>query len=330
MKKHQWLAIAASIFLVGAPVIEAEAKRLGSGGNVGRVAPSSPGSSSVPGKPAQPQAAPQQPGQQAGAPAAASAPAAAAAKPATRSWMGPLAGIAAGLGLAALASYLGLGEELMSLMLIMLAVVAVVVIWRMLAARRRAPEGAYGQPAMARSGYGGHELGAEARPGNVAWPASSGAAGGVGGMGAAAVTAAPGAYAPSTAVEVSAEEIEVFIKAAREQFIRLQKVWDSGDIHSLAEFCSPEMTRELSHQIAGRRGASNETQVVNLDAEWLGMSEGRDDFSKPVDEVQIRFSGLIRESAEAPAADFDEVWTLQRVKGGDTGWVLAGITQVGG
>ena len=35
----------------------------------------------------------------------------AAAQPPKRSWMGPLAGLAAGLGLAALMSHLGLGEE---------------------------------------------------------------------------------------------------------------------------------------------------------------------------------------------------------------------------
>jgi predicted lipid-binding transport protein (Tim44 family) len=58
------------------------------------------------------------------------------------------------------------------------------------------------------------------------------------------------------------------------------------------------------------------------------MSDSTDDYGKPVDEVQIRFSGLIRESAEAAAADFDEVWTLHRVKDGDMGWMLAGITQV--
>ena len=47
--------------------------------------------------------------------AAAAAPAAAASK---RSWMGPIAGLAAGLGLAALASHLGFGDELASMVMI--------------------------------------------------------------------------------------------------------------------------------------------------------------------------------------------------------------------
>jgi len=118
VKKSNWLAVAAAAFLAGAPIIEAEAKRLGSGSNMGRVAPGSSAKQAVPAKPAQPQAAPQ-----AAKPATANP---AAAQAATRSsWMGPIAGLAAGLGLAALASYLGFGEELMSLMLIILAVVVV-------------------------------------------------------------------------------------------------------------------------------------------------------------------------------------------------------------
>jgi predicted lipid-binding transport protein (Tim44 family) len=326
VKKSNWLAVAAAAFLAGAPIIEAEAKRLGSGSNMGRVAPGSGASQAVPAKPAQPQAAPQ-----AAKPATANP---AAAQAATRSsWMGPIAGLAAGLGLAALASYLGFGEELMSLMLILLAVVVVFAVFRMLAGRRQASAGQYGQPAMAKTGYGNNELGAEARPSNVSWPAqmgssAGGSAGGGAGVSGYAGAASVGGAAQVAATDVSAEEIAQFVKVASEQFNKLQSIWDSGDIHTLAEFCTPEMTRELSHQIAGRKGSQNLTQVVQLDSEWLGMADSQDDFGKPVDEVHIRFSGLIREAADAAASDFNEIWTLHRVKNGDTGWQLAGITQV--
>jgi len=326
VKKSNWLAVAAAAFLAGAPIIEAEAKRLGSGSNMGRVAPGSGASQAVPAKPAQPQAAPQ-----AAKPATANP---AAAQAATRSsWMGPIAGLAAGLGLAALASYLGFGEELMSLMLILLAVVVVFAVFRMLAGRRQASAGQYGQPAMAKTGYGNNELGAEARPSNVSWPAqmgssAGGSAGGGAGVSCYAGSASVGGAAQVAATDVSAEEIAQFVKVASEQFNKLQSIWDSGDIHTLAEFCTPEMTRELSHQIAGRKGSQNLTQVVQLDSEWLGMADSQDDFGKPVDEVHIRFSGLIREAADAAASDFNEIWTLHRVKNGDTGWQLAGITQV--
>ena len=65
--------------------------------------------------------------QQAAAAPAAAAQGAAAAQP-KRSWMGPLAGLAAGIGLAALASHFGFGEELASMLMIGLAVMAVVMV----------------------------------------------------------------------------------------------------------------------------------------------------------------------------------------------------------
>ena len=86
MNKTKFLALIACIAVFSAPIVEAQAKRLGSGGNVGRVAPA-PGAKpqAVPAKPATPapQAAPQ--GQQAAKPAA---PASAAQQPAKNSWLG--------------------------------------------------------------------------------------------------------------------------------------------------------------------------------------------------------------------------------------------------
>ncbi len=321
MNKTKFLALVACVAVLSAPILEAQAKRLGSGGNVGRVAPS-PGAKpqAVPAKPATPapQAAPQ--GQQAAKPAA---PAPAAQQPAKNSWLGPIAGIAAGLGLAALASYLGFGEELMSLMLIVLAAVLAFAIFRWISLRRRtAQAGSFGEPAMARSGYGASAPVGQGSSDQQGWaPQSAGSV-------ASAQSAALEEPASSGA-NISAEEVDQFLKVAREQFTRLQAIWDSGNIHALSEFCTPEMTRELSHQIADRKGQANVTQVLSLHSEWLGMQDSQDDYGKPVDEVQIRFHGLIREAADAAAADFDEVWTLHRVKGGDTGWMLAGIAQLG-
>lgn len=323
MNKTKFLALVTCVAVLTAPIVEAQAKRLGSGGNVGRVAPSpSAKPQAVPAKPAAPapQAAPQ--GQQAAKPAS---PAPAAQQPAKNSWLGPIAGIAAGLGLAALASYLGFGEELMSLMLIVLAVVLAFALFRWISLRRRtAQAGAFGEPAMARSGYGASGSGTQGSPSQQGWAPQS--AGGAGSMSAAQPAAIE---EPASGANISAEEVDQFLKVAREQFTRLQTIWDSGNIHALSEFCTPEMTRELSHQIADRKGAANVTQVVSLQAEWLGMQDSQDDFGKPVDEVRIRFSGLIREAADVAASDFDEVWTLHRAKGGDTGWMLAGIAQLG-
>jgi predicted lipid-binding transport protein (Tim44 family) len=229
----------------------------------------------------------------------------------------------------------------MSLLLIILAVVVVFAIFRIFSARRQAPVGSYGRPAMARSGYDQQELGAEARPGTDSYAGSvsqrtsstgsnHGGPGGLGGFGSSSQS--PGFNTdilPSVAPAIPQAEIDQFLQVAREQFMKLQAIWDAADIHALADFCTPTMTRELSHQIAARKGESNQTEVVSLNVEWLGMSDDTDDFGKPVDEARIRFSGLIREEAGAAPVDFDEAWTLHRVKSGDTGWQLAGITQLG-
>ncbi|MEO5670949.1 MAG: Tim44 domain-containing protein, partial [Ramlibacter sp.] len=119
MKKVIGLA-ALVLALATTMAFDAEAKRLGGARSSGmqRQQTTQPaGPANTPGSPAQ--AAPA-----AGAGAAA-APAAAAAK---RSWMGPIAGLAAGLGLMALASHFGFGAAMANIMLFMLLGVVVLAV----------------------------------------------------------------------------------------------------------------------------------------------------------------------------------------------------------
>ena len=142
-----WLIAALMVGLAGAFVpSDADAKRRG-GGRPAGMQRTAPDKAAQPQTPAQPAATPNNPG----APAAAAAPAttglAAAAAAPKRSWNGSIAGLAAGLGLAALFSHLGWGEGLANfVMLALLAVVAVVAIRWLL--RRFA--GGVGPPASAR------------------------------------------------------------------------------------------------------------------------------------------------------------------------------------
>src|SRR5687768_18619682 len=100
--KRILLGMAIALAGLGFVAADVEAKRLGGGMSQGvkRPTPTQRQPDSPP-----PQQAPQQAGQQA-APGAA----AAAAAPGKRSWLGPVAGLAAGLGIAALMSHLGFGE----------------------------------------------------------------------------------------------------------------------------------------------------------------------------------------------------------------------------
>jgi predicted lipid-binding transport protein (Tim44 family) len=291
------LGIALVVFASMTWVVDAEARRLGGGKTFGR-------QSDVTQRQATPPAA---------APTQAARPAAAGGS----RWMAPIAGLAAGLGLAALASWLGFGEELANFMLIALLVIAAVVVFRMLAARRQggarpafqgAGAGQAGQDNAFR--YSPVNDGRGDLPGSV--PA---AAGGAAAMGAATQAGLPGVPAGF--------DVEGFVRTAKVQFVRLQAANDAGNLNDLREFTSPEMFAELKLDIDERGASANRTDVVTLDAELLGIETTATDHL-----ASVRYTGMIREEEGAEAKPFDEVWVLAKPLSGG-GWVLAGIRQQG-
>lgn len=129
------LSILAVVLTLGLSTVamDAEAaKRMGSGKSMGTQ------------RQASTDKAPAAPAQASAATAGAGAAAAAAPK---RSWMGPVAGLAAGLGLAALASHLGFGDELASMLMIGLLAAAVMVAIGFFMRRRAAANQSMGRPA---------------------------------------------------------------------------------------------------------------------------------------------------------------------------------------
>ena len=291
--KRLVIAAFAAVVGLGLMVPDAEAKRLGGGKSAGmqRQATPAPSTPAAAGKPA---AAP-----------AAAAPAA-AAKPAGMSrFLGPLAGLAAGLGIAALLSHFGMGEG-MANMLLILALVAVaffVIRWLM---SKRTP-----QAGMQYAGAG---------PGNVTPtnfnPAPAQFEGSGVGAGAAAATAV-GANIPADF------DVEGFLRQAKLSFVRLQAANDRGDMDDIREFTSPEMFAEIKMQYQERGNKSQETDVMQLNAELLEVAteEGRHVAS-------VHFSGQLREDANAAPEAFAETWHLVKPTDGSRGWNVAGIQQV--
>lgn len=279
---------------------EADARRLGGGKSFGRqsTAPiqrdARPPQQAAPQTPQRPGAAPGQTGNR---------------------WLAPLAGIAAGLGLAALASYLGLGEETATLLLILLLVVGAVAVFRLLAARR----GAAGPRPAYQGGYSTSQVGREAAVRYAADERSPAAA-----SLARDSMQTTTVDSPAAGSRIPAGfDVEGFERNAKVQFVRLQAVFDAGDKNDLREFTTPEMYAELALQIDERAGAQNRTDVVTLDATLLGIESGADEHM-----ASVRFSGMIREQDGAEAAPFDEVWNLVKPAKGSGGWVLAGIQQL--
>jgi len=308
---------------------DAHAKRVGSGRDVGRQAPSGTmqrdatpgGPTATPATPAAPAAAPQ------AAPARPAAPAPQAA-PQRNKWLGPIAGLAAGLGLAALASHFGFGEELASFMMIALMVMVVLGVIGFIMARRNGA--ARREPAYAGAGagsYGGAPIGQEASVPPSATQSSgthyaplndAPAAGSVGG-GSSFNQPAQGV----TAAVPAGFDVEGFERTAKVCFIRMQASYDAGNLQDLREFTSPEMFAELKLEIEERKGAASQTDVTTLDAALLAVQRADQD-----EMASVRFSGMIRENADAPAESFDEVWNFARPASGQGGWVLVGIQQL--
>jgi predicted lipid-binding transport protein (Tim44 family) len=329
------LVLALSTALVAT---DADAKRLGGGKSTGtqRSMPerTAPSSTTPPTQPAAPSAAP---GQQATAPAAAAAanPAAAAGK---RSWMGPIAGLAAGLGIAALMSHLGLGEAFGNFL--MMALLAVAVIALVMFIRRRMSGGA-ARPAFAGAASGATGAGSATQ---VAWPStpSQGSAGNapmqrsadvastaavapaaLAGAGPAAVGSAA---APSVAPAFvpAAFDSETFERIAKAIFIRMQAANDAANLDDLRQFTTPEMFAELKLDLLDRGRAAQVTEVKQVEARVVDVSEENE---RQV--VSVRYRGEVIEAPGAAPLAFDEVWHLVRPRGNDTaGWAIAGIEQM--
>jgi predicted lipid-binding transport protein (Tim44 family) len=290
------LVIAAFAVVVGLGMMvpDAEAKRLGGGSSIGMKRQATPAP-----------AAPAQAGKPASSPAAAAAPAA-AAKPAGMSrFLGPLAGLAAGLGIAALLSHFGLGEGMANMLLILALVMVAFFVVRWLMSKRSH------QPGMQYAGAGpGNTAPAKFNPASTQFESET-----VTGTDSAAVGAA-GRNIPADF------DVEGFLRQAKLNFVRLQAANDRGDMDDIREFTSPEVFAEVKMQYQERGSKAQETDVMQLNAELLEVVT---EDSRHV--ASVHFSGQLREDNGAPEA-FAEIWHLAKPVDGSRGWNIAGIQQV--
>lgn len=285
--KKLLLALIAVVFSFGFAIADAEAKRLGGGSNSGMQRQITPQQA-----PRQPSAAPQQ------------SPQGANAVPQKRSWLGPIAGLAAGLGLAALFSHLGLGEEVATFVMIALLLFAALMVFRLLSRRKATAADTN------RMQYAGAAAGVNMP--RTAGPANFAGTGAVAPTGAAAGRVLPPDF-----------DADAFVRQAKVQFIRLQAANDARNLDDLREFTSPEVFGEIRLQLDERGAAPQRTDVIELNADVIEVVE---EASRYI--VSVRFSGLLREEAGAAPVPFDEIWHLTKPTTGSAGWVVAGIQQV--
>ncbi len=301
MNKHFFKAVLLSLTLVFASVGHVDAARLGNGKSVGK----------APSAPMQKQAAPaQKPAQQ--AQPAAPAPAPQAPAPSRFGGMGGLlGGLAAGLGIGYLLSHFGLGEAASSMITgLLIAVLAgfaiMFVIRKMLPAMSGAGNNANVPTGMQRTSV-------QQTPRQE--PAFNPAANAFGG-----VSAEPESF--QSTLPPGFDE-RSFLENAKQYFATLQKAWDDGDLASLREFTTPEMFATIQQDLAGRTDSANQTDVVTINAQLIGIETADAHYY-----CSVQFSGMIREQPGAPASDFSEIWNLSKPVEGPGGWVLAGISQL--
>ncbi|MDD0837996.1 Tim44-like domain-containing protein [Curvibacter sp. HBC61] len=322
------LSVLAVVLSLGIATVSMEAeaaKRMGGGKSVGTqreaVQNKAPAAPTAQGNPSTAAAA---------APAAGAGAAAAASK---SSWAGPLAGLAAGLGIAALASHFGFGDELASMLMMgLLAFAVLAVIGFVLRRRAQSAQGTRPSmpglvPAAVASGAAdpGHAQPAASQPSalnsyKVATPASTASvATGSGSLIGSALQ--PVASAASVPADFDRASFEHHAKA---NFVRLQAAYDAGVVDELRDFTSPELLAELKQELSERGAATQRGEVMQLQAKVLEVAEESQRYL-----VSVQFTGFMRYGAGTDDEVFDEVWVLAKPIHGQGGWVLTGIQQMG-
>ena len=316
MRKLLGVAIALIGFSLVA--VEADARRMGGGKSIGKQREAV--NQNQPVQRSQQQQQQQQPNQQQQAAPAQQPQAAPAAPPAKQPsgmsrWLGPLAGLAIGAGLASLFMNNGFGGAMLGILLLAALVAGAVLLFRLLRGGRPVQEplryAGAGAPADA---YGRRE------PTSAPVPAP------LGGMAAphsVAATTGGAAQPATTAARAPADfDAEQFLRHARTNFVNLQGAYDRRDLSTIRDFLTPEMYREIEAEVRQAGNAPQKTDVVSLDAEVLDVAEENGFYI-----VSVRFSGLIREEPGADPQRFSEIWHLEKPVAGRTGWLVSGIQQ---
>jgi len=313
----KWSVVLLTLVLVLGGM-NAEAKRLGGGLSIGKQSSNVAQRSTV---------APAQGMNNAARPLPAAAPMP-APMPARRPWGAMLGGLAAGLGLAWLASSLGLGEGFGQILMFALLALGVVMLIGAFKRRRDSSLAAQASPfAFQGAGRASISPAQPYRPENVGNDASARPfersnliplEGGGGTMIGSVLNGSQAWGVPD------GFDSEGFLRAAKANFVSLQAAWDRSDIASLRAMMTDSMLGEIRNQLAEREAhtgtAPNSTEVVMIEAHLLGIEELADEYI-----ASVEFSGMIREDPSAGPSPFREVWNMTKPKRGGAGWLVAGV-----
>jgi len=309
----KWLTGFAVAALAATFAFDADAqRRFGGGGSFGRQAPQVQRQAAPPAQ--SPQAAPTASGAQ--QPAAKSPAAGAPARPASP-WRGALTGLAAGLGIAALANWLGFGEGLTIFLTMLLFGAALMALVGFLV-RRTQP--VVPRPISTGAGRGpgtysniGYETSPVPFERSVVTPTADVRPGSAMDEFQRGVSAVPWGIPAGF-------DTAQFLTHAKGNFERLQHAWTGRNLGEIAEFTTDELFVALTHELRARP-APKRVDIVSLDAELLGIESTATEHI-----ASVKFDGALRVDGETEAVT--EVWNLVKPTSGREGWLLAGIQQL--
>ncbi len=110
-----------------------------------------------------------------------------------------------------------------------------------------------------------------------------------------------------------------FLRDAKVAFFRLQAAYDQKNIADLKAFTLPEVFAEIKMQLDERGNEPNVTEVINLNAELLDVSEQSN--SKI---ASVHFTGTIKENNEINS--LNEIWHFRQLENTNE-WLVGGIQQ---
>lgn len=280
MLKKLLLAVAVLTSTLTLTINAAEAARIGGGRSIGSQRSIAPRQATPPQQAARPAAAPNTP--------------AAPAQSGWRKWAGPLAGIAAAVGLASLLSHFGMGGDFAGIMLLVIGGLVAFMLIRKFMSRNQPAE-----PALA------------GVPNAYTREAAPQAAFGGGASQSDAASRFPAGF-----------DAETFARQAKLNFIRLQAANDACNLADIRDFTSPEMFAEIKLAIDERGGKTQRTDIILLEVEVVEVVEEKGQYI-----ASVHCSGSLREEEGGAPQAFSELWHLSKPVDGNRGWALSGIQQ---
>ncbi|MGF6649709.1 putative lipid-binding transport protein (Tim44 family) [Paraburkholderia youngii] len=111
------------------------------------------------------------------------------------------------------------------------------------------------------------------------------------------------------------KRISDFLQSAERTFMRMQYIWDAGNLHEIKHLVGERLLTRLENDLILRGSIANYTDVTELRSELV--SDFDDKIGKT---VVVKFLGYVREEVDADAAYFVDIWEFCRVDDGAVRW----------